>query len=130
MLVDTNVPAFRLSLSMVVAMTLVVGNFLLLVLSMLIYDLGCRINFPVPQYGVSVADTLKAVDYLFRANVDPANVAAIIIPCARRHRARDGPSWKADPCKLMNPRIIIMTSSWWERAAQGCGLRSAPPRAA
>jgi hypothetical protein len=34
--VDTNVPAFRLSLSVVVAMTPVAGNFLLLVLSMLI----------------------------------------------------------------------------------------------
>ena len=34
--VDTNVPAFRLSLSVVVAMTPVAENFLLLVLSMLI----------------------------------------------------------------------------------------------
>jgi len=38
-----------------------------------------HVPFPVPQYGVSVADTLKAIDYLFRADVDPANVAAIII---------------------------------------------------
>jgi hypothetical protein len=36
MLIDTNVPGFRLSLSAVVAMTLVAGNFLLRVLSMLI----------------------------------------------------------------------------------------------
>nr|WP_246752349.1 4-aminobutyrate--2-oxoglutarate transaminase [Bradyrhizobium diazoefficiens] len=35
--------------------------------------------FPAPQYDTSVTDTLKAIDYLFRADVDPANVAAIII---------------------------------------------------
>ena len=35
--------------------------------------------FPVPQHGVTVADSLKAIDYLFRADVDPVNVAAIII---------------------------------------------------
>jgi 4-aminobutyrate aminotransferase/(S)-3-amino-2-methylpropionate transaminase len=38
-----------------------------------------HVPFPVPQHGVTVADTLKAIDYLFRADVDPANVAAIII---------------------------------------------------
>jgi 4-aminobutyrate aminotransferase/(S)-3-amino-2-methylpropionate transaminase len=38
-----------------------------------------HVPFPVPQYGVSIADTLKAIDYLFRADVDPVNVAAIII---------------------------------------------------
>jgi 4-aminobutyrate aminotransferase/(S)-3-amino-2-methylpropionate transaminase len=38
-----------------------------------------HVPFPVPQYGVTVADTLKAIDYLFRADVDPVNVAAIII---------------------------------------------------
>jgi 4-aminobutyrate aminotransferase/(S)-3-amino-2-methylpropionate transaminase len=38
-----------------------------------------HVPFPVPQHGVSVADTLKAIDYLFRADVDPVNVAAIII---------------------------------------------------
>jgi len=36
MLVDTNVPAFRLSLSVVIAMTLVAGSLFLLVLSLLI----------------------------------------------------------------------------------------------
>lgn len=35
--------------------------------------------FPVPQFGVSVADSLRAIDYLFRADVDPVNVAAFII---------------------------------------------------
>jgi 4-aminobutyrate aminotransferase/(S)-3-amino-2-methylpropionate transaminase len=35
--------------------------------------------FPVPQHGVTVADTLKAIEYLFRADVDPVNVAAFII---------------------------------------------------
>ncbi|MGY3473528.1 4-aminobutyrate--2-oxoglutarate transaminase [Bradyrhizobium ottawaense] len=38
-----------------------------------------HVPFPVPQYGISVSDTLRAIDYLFRADVDPANVAAIII---------------------------------------------------
>ena len=38
-----------------------------------------HIPFPAPQYGVSVADALKALDHLFRADVDPANVAAVII---------------------------------------------------
>jgi len=38
-----------------------------------------HVPFPVPQLGTSVADSLKALDYLFRADVDPVNVAAIII---------------------------------------------------
>ncbi|SPP98107.1 4-aminobutyrate--2-oxoglutarate transaminase [Bradyrhizobium vignae] len=38
-----------------------------------------HVPFPVPQYGVSVSDTLRAIDDLFRADVDPTNVAAIII---------------------------------------------------
>ncbi|WP_439360382.1 4-aminobutyrate--2-oxoglutarate transaminase [Bradyrhizobium sp. DASA03007] len=38
-----------------------------------------HVPFPVPQYGISVNDTLRAIDGLFRADVDPANVAAIII---------------------------------------------------
>jgi 4-aminobutyrate aminotransferase/(S)-3-amino-2-methylpropionate transaminase len=35
--------------------------------------------FPVPQYGVSVADSLKALEFLFRADVEPERVAAIVI---------------------------------------------------
>ena len=38
-----------------------------------------HIPFPVPQHGTTVADSMKALDYLFRADVDPVNVAAIII---------------------------------------------------
>ena len=38
-----------------------------------------HVPFPVPQFGVTVADSLRAIDYLFRADVDPVNVAAIII---------------------------------------------------
>jgi 4-aminobutyrate aminotransferase / (S)-3-amino-2-methylpropionate transaminase / 5-aminovalerate transaminase len=38
-----------------------------------------HVPFPVPQHDVSVTDSLKALDYLFRADVDPVNVAAIII---------------------------------------------------
>ncbi len=35
--------------------------------------------FPVPQYGVSVGDSLKALEFLFRADVEPERVAAIVI---------------------------------------------------
>lgn len=35
--------------------------------------------FPVPLHGVSVADSLAALDRLFKADVDPARVAAIIV---------------------------------------------------
>jgi 4-aminobutyrate aminotransferase/(S)-3-amino-2-methylpropionate transaminase len=38
-----------------------------------------HVPFPVPQFGVTVQDSLRAIDYLFRADVDPVNVAAIII---------------------------------------------------
>lgn len=38
-----------------------------------------HLPFPADEQGVSVADTLKAMDFLFRADIDPANVAAIII---------------------------------------------------
>ena len=35
--------------------------------------------FPVPLHGVSVADSLAALDKLFKADVDPGRVAAIIV---------------------------------------------------
>ncbi len=35
--------------------------------------------FPIPLHGVSVADALAALDKLFKSDVDPARVAAIII---------------------------------------------------
>jgi 4-aminobutyrate aminotransferase len=35
--------------------------------------------FPVPLHGVSVADSLAALDRLFKSDVDPARVAAIIV---------------------------------------------------
>ncbi|MBU3972155.1 MAG: 4-aminobutyrate--2-oxoglutarate transaminase [Alphaproteobacteria bacterium] len=35
--------------------------------------------FPVPQYGVTVEDSLRALEFLFRADVEPERVAAIII---------------------------------------------------
>jgi 4-aminobutyrate aminotransferase / (S)-3-amino-2-methylpropionate transaminase / 5-aminovalerate transaminase len=38
-----------------------------------------HIPYPMPYHGVSVADSLKALEYLFKADVDPARVAAIII---------------------------------------------------
>ncbi len=38
-----------------------------------------HLPFPVPQHGVSVADSLRALDLLFRADVDPVHVAAVVI---------------------------------------------------
>lgn len=38
-----------------------------------------HVPFPVPQHGTAVEDALKALDYLFRADIGPDNVAAIII---------------------------------------------------
>ncbi len=38
-----------------------------------------HVPFPAPQFETTVADSLKAIEYLFRADVDPVNVAAIII---------------------------------------------------
>ena len=38
-----------------------------------------HVPFPVPQYGVSVDDSLRALEFLFRADVEPSRVAAIVI---------------------------------------------------
>lgn len=38
-----------------------------------------HLPFPIPQDGVTVADTMRALDLLFRADIEPAHVAAIII---------------------------------------------------
>jgi 4-aminobutyrate aminotransferase/(S)-3-amino-2-methylpropionate transaminase len=38
-----------------------------------------HVPFPVDDHGISVSDSLKALEYMFRADVDPARVAAIII---------------------------------------------------
>jgi 4-aminobutyrate aminotransferase/(S)-3-amino-2-methylpropionate transaminase len=38
-----------------------------------------HVPFPTLANGVSVADTLRHLDFIFRADVDPSNVAAIII---------------------------------------------------
>src|SRR5690606_11524100 len=38
-----------------------------------------HVPFPVPLHGVSVADSLAALDRLFKADVDPNRVAAIIV---------------------------------------------------
>ncbi len=38
-----------------------------------------HLPFPTEDQGVSVADTIKAMDFLFRADIDPTDVAAIII---------------------------------------------------
>ena len=38
-----------------------------------------HVPFPAPQYGVSIDDSLRALDFLFRADVEPSRVAAIVI---------------------------------------------------
>ncbi len=38
-----------------------------------------HVPFPVAHYGVTVTDSLKALDTLFRVDVDPSRIAAIII---------------------------------------------------
>jgi len=38
-----------------------------------------HVPFPVRQHDVSIGDTLKHLDFLFRADVDPSEVAAIIV---------------------------------------------------
>ena len=35
--------------------------------------------FPIPYHGITVADALKALDHLFKSEIDPARVAAMII---------------------------------------------------
>jgi len=38
-----------------------------------------HVPFPIAHYGISVAESLRTLDYLFRADIEPANVAAIIL---------------------------------------------------
>jgi len=38
-----------------------------------------HLPFPIPHYGVTVEDSLKALQFLFKADVEPNRVAAIII---------------------------------------------------
>ena len=38
-----------------------------------------HLPFPMPYHGVTVEDSLEALEQLFKADVDPARVAAIII---------------------------------------------------
>jgi 4-aminobutyrate aminotransferase/(S)-3-amino-2-methylpropionate transaminase len=38
-----------------------------------------HVPFPIEHQGVSVADSLKAINFLFKADIDPARVAAIIL---------------------------------------------------
>jgi len=38
-----------------------------------------HLPFPIPHHGVTVEDSLKALQFLFRADIEPARVAAIII---------------------------------------------------
>jgi 4-aminobutyrate aminotransferase/(S)-3-amino-2-methylpropionate transaminase len=38
-----------------------------------------HVPFPIPHYGTTVEDSLKALQFLFKADVEPARVAAIII---------------------------------------------------
>ncbi len=38
-----------------------------------------HLPFPIEHHGVTVADSLKALDFLFRADIEPGRVAAILI---------------------------------------------------
>ena len=38
-----------------------------------------HVPFPIPHYGTTVEDSLKALQFLFKADVEPSRVAAIII---------------------------------------------------
>ena len=38
-----------------------------------------HVPFPIEHQGVSVADSLKAINFLFKADIDPARVAAMVI---------------------------------------------------
>ncbi len=38
-----------------------------------------HVPFPIEHHGVTVADSLRALDYLFRSDIEPARVAAILI---------------------------------------------------
>ncbi|MGC8535728.1 MAG: 4-aminobutyrate--2-oxoglutarate transaminase [Rhizomicrobium sp.] len=38
-----------------------------------------HVPFPIPHYGVTVEDSLRALQFLFKADVEPARVAAIVI---------------------------------------------------
>lgn len=38
-----------------------------------------HVPFPVPQFGVTAEDSLKHLQFLFKADIDPARVAAIIL---------------------------------------------------
>lgn len=38
-----------------------------------------HVPFPVEQHGISVEDTLKYLSFLFKADIDPARIAAIVI---------------------------------------------------
>jgi len=38
-----------------------------------------HLPFPIPHQGVQVTDTLKALEFLFRADIEPERVAAVII---------------------------------------------------
>ena len=38
-----------------------------------------HVPFPIPHHGITVADSLRALEYLFRADIEPSRVAAILI---------------------------------------------------
>src|SRR5258706_10024002 len=44
-----------------------------------------HLPFPIPHHGVTVEDSLKALQFLFRADIEPQRVAAIIIEPVQGH---------------------------------------------
>jgi 4-aminobutyrate aminotransferase / (S)-3-amino-2-methylpropionate transaminase / 5-aminovalerate transaminase len=61
-----------------------------------------HVPFPVPQFDVSAEDSLKHLQFLFRADIDPARVAAIIIEPVQG----EGGFYMAPPGLMMGLRRV------------------------
>jgi 4-aminobutyrate aminotransferase len=64
-----------------------------------------HVPFPVPLHGVSVDDSIHALEFLFKADVDPARVAAIIIEPVQG----EGGFYEAPPAFMTRLRNICDT---------------------
>jgi 4-aminobutyrate aminotransferase len=61
-----------------------------------------HVPFPIELHGVTVEDSLRALDYLFKADVDPARVAAVLIEPVQG----EGGFYVAPPALLRSLREI------------------------
>jgi len=64
--------------------------------------------FPVELHGVSVADSLAALDKLFKADVDPARVAAIILEPVQAEAASYEPARHRLACASSRPARFLL----------------------